>query len=419
MDIHDSLEYKTTLGFNKYQHLHKNPICKKHPESPDRIEICRSVLQQSGLIRECQEVNEFPSLDDLDLRQSHSESHVKKLLNEAILMDQESLNHLCEDYDSVFMTPGSVKAAQQTVSCSRWLAEAIVKNKIPNAFALVRPPGHHANRSSASGFCLFNNAAQAAEAAFDAGADRILIVDLDVHHGNGTQQIFYEDKRIIILKFSGLKLSNDYQMSKKNGKGHVISIHRYENGKFWPHLEESNYDYIGDSEGRGYNVNIPLNEVGCGDADYMAIFWNIIWPLATQFNPDFTIISAGFDSCDGDPIGEMRLSPDAYSHIHLPPACPCSRLNEVGTPGPYTGVSEVSASSSVTPAEGGVCGDGVVYKWIDFGLPAEIHRLKQWVVIITAYYQWEFIDVFVFYVVTSHYPLGSQVRQKLALWNRV
>uniref|UniRef100_A0A0K0DIQ3 Hist_deacetyl domain-containing protein n=1 Tax=Angiostrongylus cantonensis TaxID=6313 RepID=A0A0K0DIQ3_ANGCA len=72
-----------------------------------------------------------------------------------------------------------------------------------------------------------------------------------------------------------------------------ISIHRYENGKFWPHLKESNYDYIGASEGRGYNVNIPLNEVGCGDADYMAVFWNIIWPLATQFNPDFIIVSAG------------------------------------------------------------------------------------------------------------------------------
>ncbi|VDM56285.1 unnamed protein product [Angiostrongylus costaricensis] len=291
MDVYDSLECKTTIGFNKYQHLHKNTICKRHPECPDRIEICRSVLQQSGLLRECQEVN-FPSLDDLDLRQSHSESHVNKLLKEAILMDQESLNHLSEDYDSVFMTPGSANAAQSAVSCCRWLAEGIVTNKIPNAFALVRPPGHHADRYSASGFCLFNNAAQAAEAAFDFGADRILIVDLDVHHGNGTQQIFYEDKRVMF-----------------------ISIHRYENGKFWPHLKESNYDHIGASEGRGYNVNIPLNEVGCGDADYMAVFWNIIWPLATQFNPDFVIVSAGYDSCDGDPVGEMRLSADAYAHV--------------------------------------------------------------------------------------------------------
>ncbi|PIO55323.1 histone deacetylase family protein [Teladorsagia circumcincta] len=136
------------------------------------------------------------------------------------------------------MTPDSVKVAQSAVSCSRWLAESIVEEKIPNAFALIRPPGHHAGRSSACGFCLFNNAAQAAEAAFNFGADRILIVDFDVHHGNGTQQIFYEDNRVL-----------------------VFSIHRYQAGKFWPHLRESNYDHIGIYEGKGYNINIPLNEV--------------------------------------------------------------------------------------------------------------------------------------------------------------
>ncbi|KAK6747347.1 hypothetical protein RB195_000508 [Necator americanus] len=287
-----SLEYKTTLGFNKPQQLHKNTICEEHPENPNRIDVCRHLLVESGLIGECQEIDTFPSLDDLDLRQTHAEGHVNRLLKEAISMDQSSLNQLCEDYDSVFMSPGSVEAAKSAVSCCRWLAENIVENKIPNAFALVRPPGHHANRYSACGFCLFNNAAQAAEAAFNFGADRTLIVDLDIHHGQGTQQIFYEDKRVL-----------------------VFSIHRYEDGKFWPHLRESNYDHVGDWEGAGYNVNIALNETGCGDADYMAIFWNVLWPLAQEFNPDFVIVSAGFDSCSGDPLGEMRLSPDAYSHI--------------------------------------------------------------------------------------------------------
>ncbi|KAK5978474.1 Histone deacetylase 6, partial [Trichostrongylus colubriformis] len=287
-----NLEYRTTLGFNKDQHLHKNVICQDHPECPDRIEECRRVLRESGLLQECQEVNDFPVLDDLDLRQTHTEEHVNKLLKKATSLDQDALNRLCEGYDSVFMTPGSVRAAQSAVSCCRWLAECIVEEKIPNGFALVRPPGHHAGRSSACGFCFFNNAAQAAEAAFNFGADRILIVDLDVHHGNGTQEIFYEDKRVL-----------------------YFSIHRYEAGKFWPHLRESNFDHIGSFEGRGYNVNVPLNEVGCGDADYMAIFWNVLWPLASQFNPNFVVVSAGFDSCDGDPLGEMRLSPDAYSHV--------------------------------------------------------------------------------------------------------
>ncbi|PIO68856.1 histone deacetylase family protein, partial [Teladorsagia circumcincta] len=264
-----SLEYKTTLGFNKDQHLHRNTTCLEHPECPSRIDECRNLLRESGLLQACQEVDDFPTLDDLDLRQSHSEEHVNRLLKEAISLNQEALNRLCEGYDSVFMTPDSVKVAQSAVSCSRWLAESIVEEKIPNAFALIRPPGHHAGRSSACGFCLFNNAAQAAEAAFNFGADRVL----------------------------------------------VFSIHRYQAGKFWPHLRESNYDHIGIYEGKGYNINIPLNEVDCGDADYMAIFWNVLWPLASQFNPDFVIVSAGYDSCDGDPLGGMRLSPDAYSHF--------------------------------------------------------------------------------------------------------
>ncbi|CAJ0602683.1 unnamed protein product [Cylicocyclus nassatus] len=292
MDNHGSLEYKTTLGFNKPQQLHRNPIYDEHPENPSRIDVCRNFLVETGLIKECQEIDTFPSLDDLDLRQTHAEGHVNRLLKEAISMDQESLNHLCEDYDSVFMTPGSIEAAKSAVSCCRWLAESIVEDKIPNAFALVRPPGHHADRYSACGFCLFNNAAQAAEAASNFGADRILIVDLDIHHGQGTQQIFYDDKRVM-----------------------VFSIHRYDDGRFWPHLRESNFDYIGESEGIGYNVNITLNEPNCGDADYMAILWNVLMPLAREFAPDFVIISAGYDSCDGDPLGGMRLSPDGYSHI--------------------------------------------------------------------------------------------------------
>ncbi|KJH42216.1 histone deacetylase family protein [Dictyocaulus viviparus] len=299
-----SLEYKTTLGFNECQKLPINTICKHHPQCPTRTEVCRSVLHQSGLLRDCQELNEFPSLDVSYLLQSHAEEYVNRVSKQSISIDRKSLNCFRNSHDYLLMTHDSVKAAQSAVSCCRFLTQSIMSHTIPNAFALVSSPGHHVSRHDASGSCIFNNAAQAADAAFDSGANRILIVDLDVHHGNGTQQIFYEDKRVMFF-----------------------SIHRYENGKFWPHLEESNYDHIGDSEGRGYNVNIILNEVGCGDADYMTIFWNVLWPLAAQFNPDFVIVSAGFDSCCGDPIGGMCLSPDVYAHIiyHLS-ALACGKL---------------------------------------------------------------------------------------------
>uniref|UniRef100_A0A1I7XS36 Hist_deacetyl domain-containing protein n=1 Tax=Heterorhabditis bacteriophora TaxID=37862 RepID=A0A1I7XS36_HETBA len=195
-------------------------------------------------------------------------------------------------YDSVFMTPDSITAANSAVSCCRTMAEYIMEDKISNGFAIVRPPGHHSDVFSACGFCIFNNTSQAAEAVFNFGVDRILIVDFDMHHGQGTQRIYYEDKRVL-----------------------YFSIHRYENGLFWPHLQESNFDHIGKGEGRGYTVNVLLNEIGCNDADYISMFWNVLWPLAVEFNPDFVVVSAGFDACLGDPIGEMNLSPDGYSHM--------------------------------------------------------------------------------------------------------
>ncbi|VDM49198.1 unnamed protein product [Toxocara canis] len=172
------------------------------------------------------------------------------------------------------------------------MATLIVEGKIPNGFALIRPPGHHALRDAANGFCIFNNVAQAAEAAYNFGASRTLIVDLDVHHGQGIQRSFYEEKRVM-----------------------YVSIHRFENGKFWPHLAESNFDHVGKYSAIGYNINIPLNEKGCGDSDYMTAFWNVIWPLAKSYNPHFVLVAAGFDACQGDPLGAMDVSPDLFAHI--------------------------------------------------------------------------------------------------------
>uniref|UniRef100_A0A0M3ITR8 histone deacetylase n=1 Tax=Ascaris lumbricoides TaxID=6252 RepID=A0A0M3ITR8_ASCLU len=164
------------------------------------------------------------------------------------------------------------------------MAALIAKRKIPNGFALIRPPGHHAQRNAANGFCVFNNVAQAAEEAYNFGEDRILIVDFDVHHGQGVQQSFYEEKRILIVDFDvhhGQGVQQSFYEEKRilivdfdvhHGQGvqqsfyeekrvMYCSIHRYEDGKFWPHLAESNFDHIGVSSGVGYNINIPLNEV--------------------------------------------------------------------------------------------------------------------------------------------------------------
>lgn len=116
-------------------------------------------------------------------------------------------------------------------------------------------------------------------------------MDWDVHHGQATQQAFYNDKRVL-----------------------YASIHRYEMGAYWPELIESNYNFIGEDGGRGFNINIPLNDIGLCDSDYLAIWQNVLLPIFYQFNPDLVIISAGYDAAIGCPEGEMLLTPSFYAH---------------------------------------------------------------------------------------------------------
>ena len=126
-------------------------------------------------------------------------------------------------------------------------------------------------------------------------AEKILIVDLDVHHGQATQYEFYDNPNVM-----------------------YFSIHRYEQGEFWPHLRESNFDYIGGPDefpSAGKNVNVPLNKFGLGDADYLAIFQQVLIPLAYEFDPDLILVSAGFDAAIGCPEGQMRVTPAAYGHF--------------------------------------------------------------------------------------------------------
>ena len=123
-----------------------------------------------------------------------------------------------------------------------------------------RPPGHHAMRDEYCGYCFYNNVAIAAQLALKKfNLQRILIVDWDIHHGQATQQMFYNDKRVV-----------------------YFSIHRYDHGSFWPELRESNFHYIGDGAGKGKNFNIPLNETGMKDADYLAIFQQVLLPMAYE-----------------------------------------------------------------------------------------------------------------------------------------
>lgn len=156
----------------------------------------------------------------------------------------------------------------------------------PRAFALVRPPGHHAEPNRAMGFCFYNNAAVAAAHALTLGAARVAVVDYDVHHGNGTQWAFYDDPRVL-----------------------YVSTHQF---PFYPGTGAAGETGRGD--GTGFTVNVPL-EAGATDADYVDVFERLVVPVLDQFGPDLLIVSAGFDAHDRDPLAGMHMSADGYAAL--------------------------------------------------------------------------------------------------------
>ena len=168
------------------------------------------------------------------------------------------------------------------------LIKAVMKGQLDNGFALVRPPGHHAENDHAMGFCIFNNVAIGAEYAMrHFSVKRLLIVDWDVHHGNGTQKSFYEDPRVL-----------------------YFSVHRH--GFFYPGTGAATE--IGAGKGKGFNVNVPLS-TGCGDAEYRNIFERFLKPIALEYRPELILVSAGFDIHYDDPLGGMQVTEKGFARM--------------------------------------------------------------------------------------------------------
>ncbi|TNN13085.1 Histone deacetylase 6, partial [Schistosoma japonicum] len=216
-----------------------------------------------------------------------------ELINRTTTMTDSELKELSATLDSVYFNKDTSLSARLSVGSWIQAVDLVHRGDVRNAFCLVRPPGHHALSNEACGFCIYNNIVIAANYAIEQlNYNRILIVDWDVHHGNATQYAFYDNPKVLF-----------------------ISIHRFDNGEFWPSLRESNYDFIGIGRGRGFNVNIPLNDKDVGDSDYLTIFHRIVLPMAYEFSPELILISAGYDSSFGCPVGQLNLSPSLYAHL--------------------------------------------------------------------------------------------------------
>jgi acetoin utilization deacetylase AcuC-like enzyme len=186
------------------------------------------------------------------------------------------------DWDTA-ISPDSYEAALLAAGAGIMAAEKAVTDA-RRAFLLVRPPGHHARRSKGMGFCLFNNIAVAASYALDElKLERVLIVDWDVHHGNGTNESFYDDSRVL---FFSVHESNHYP-----GTGEVADV--------------------GSGEGAGYSINVPLT-AGCGDGALLEAFESLLLPVARAYRPQLVLVSAGYDGQRGDPLGDLNYSESAY-----------------------------------------------------------------------------------------------------------
>ncbi|GAA5820597.1 hypothetical protein JCM3770_007170 [Rhodotorula araucariae] len=276
-----------------------------HPEQPARITGIYNKLLNNGLVAKMVRVPVREVLRE-EVMLVHSEGHWDRVRATGF----QTIEYLetCKEFFerlSLYVNPDSAFCARLSCGGVIEMARAVAEGQIRNGFAIVRPPGHHAEPEEAMGFCFFNNVAVAAKwlrtvygsstqkdvNGRDIKMNRILILDWDVHHGNGTQRAFEDDSDIL-----------------------YISLHRHGNG-FYPGGDYGALESVGSGPGRGFSVNIPFLNEGMGDADYLYAFQRIVMPIAYEFAPDLVIVSAGFDAAKGDELGKMLVSPDGYAHM--------------------------------------------------------------------------------------------------------
>ncbi len=251
-----------------------------HAEHAGRIQAVWEQLEQQNIIRQLLQLP-ATAVSDEQILSMHA-SRLLQRLNDVSLQDRT----VRIDHDT-YGLPVSLEIARLAAGGVIAAVDAVLTGASDNAMAIVRPPGHHATPERSMGFCLLNNIAIAARHALDRhGINRILIIDYDVHHGNGTQDVFYDDAAVMFVSL--------HQIDIYPGTGYL--------------------DETGAGVGRGFTLNLPI-AAGHGDGSYQALFEQVVEPAARRFNPELMLISAGFDAHWVDPLASMRLSLRGYDWL--------------------------------------------------------------------------------------------------------
>jgi acetoin utilization deacetylase AcuC-like enzyme len=251
-----------------------------HPESPNRLRAIVQQLEQSGALSRLIRIEPRKAEDEW-IVQVHTPNYLAALNRAAPTAGRVSLD------PDTSMSPGSLTAAYLAAGGALAAVDAIMAHQVDHVFCAVRPPGHHAEAGRAMGFCLLNNVAIAARYVQKKyGLTRVLIIDWDVHHGNGTQHSFEEDPAVLFF-----------------------STHQY------PHYPGTGRaTERGTGAGEGFTINVPM-EAGEGDDEYRAVFQKVLVPAADAFKPEFVVISAGFDAHKDDPLASMGLTEAGYAEL--------------------------------------------------------------------------------------------------------
>jgi acetoin utilization deacetylase AcuC-like enzyme len=270
------MQKSTALVFSEYSSGHDTG---SHPENQSRLDAIRQRLSREGLLEDHPVYYAEPVDQDIPKR-VHEEWLVDRV------RDISAQGGGAIDADT-WIAEGSWVAALAAVGAARQAVDLVLSGNHLRAFAMARPPGHHAERARQLGFCLFNNIALAAEYALDHDdIDRIAILDWDVHHGNGTQDIFYRRSDVLFC-----------------------SIHQ------WPLFPGTGLEHeTGEGDGTGYTMNFPL-PAGSGDAAYLSILEDVVIPRLRDYRPDLILVSAGFDAHIDDPLAMMTVSEHGFRRM--------------------------------------------------------------------------------------------------------